>query len=65
MITLNIEEINMNVAEQLSCDIENYSKQKYSSNVVEKCLECGTEPICNKIIKALLAAGCIVTLLFD
>ena len=65
MITLNIEEINMNVAEQVSCDIENYSKQKYSSNVVEKCLECGTEPICNKIIKALLAAGCIVTLLFD
>ena len=65
MITLNIEEINLNVAEQLSDDIENYSKQKYSSNVVEKCLECGTDKICDKIIKALLAAGCIVSLLLD
>ena len=65
MITLNIEEINLNVAEQLSDDIENYSKQKYSSNVVEKCLECGTDQICDKIIKALLAAGCIVSLLLD
>ena len=65
MITLNIEEINLNVAEQLSDDIENYSKQKYSSNVVEKCLECGTDQICDKIIKALLAAECIVSLLLD
>ena len=65
MITLNIEEINLNVAEQLSDDIENYSKQKYSSNVVEKCLECGTDKICDKIIKALLAAECIVSLLLD
>lgn len=65
MITLNIDEININVANQLSSDIENFSKQKYASNVVEKCLECGSDPICDLIIKALLKANCVVSLLFD
>lgn len=65
IITLNINEINVNVANQLSSDIENFSKQKYASNVVEKCLECGSDEICDLIIKALLKANCVVSLLFD
>ena len=65
VISLNIEENNKNICDQLCEDIRNFSKQKYSSNVVEKCFECCSDQICSKLIKALEESNCIVELLFD
>jgi hypothetical protein len=65
MVGMGIQQINHQVAIQLCDDIEGFGKQKFSSNVVEKCFECASQESCNKLITALINAKCIITLLFD
>lgn len=65
IITLQDEVIQSKIADQLSSDILAYSKQKYSSNVVEKCFECCNHQICNKLLLAMKNDKICIELLFD
>ncbi len=49
----------------LITDIENFSKQKFSSNVVEKILEKAPDKICKVLIKSLKDENIILSILFD
>ncbi|MCQ2819640.1 MAG: hypothetical protein MJ252_20440 [archaeon] len=66
IIGFNNVEINSRIVDQLVLDIEGYSKQKYSSNVVEKCLESCSNELCEKIISVINSNDeIILNLLFD
>ena len=59
------ENINTQIADILVTNIEGFSKQKYSSNVVEKCFECCSDNICQKLLNSLHNEAIIISLLFD
>ena len=65
IISLNDDEINTMLINLLIQDIEKFSKQKFSSNVVEKCFECCDNRQCGKLISALYNERIILSLLFD
>lgn len=65
IITFQIEYIHEKVTDHLIKDILTFSKQKYSSNVVEKCFECCSDKICQKLLIALRDSHICIKLLFD
>lgn len=65
IISLKKENINTQIADILVTNIEGFSKQKYSSNVVEKCFECCSDNICQKLLNSLHNEAIIISLLFD
>ena len=66
VISLKNDDFNKQIVNILNEDLEKYSKQKFSSNVVEKILECCSNDICNEIIKILKNnEKIILSILFD
>ena len=66
VISLKNDELNKQIVNILNQDLEQYSKQKFSSNVVEKILECCSNDICNDIIMTLKNnEKIILSILFD
>ena len=65
VIELGYETINNCIVDVLCEDIQFYSKQKFSSNVVEKCFENGNKTMWEKLIMKLIETGSVVELLFD
>ena len=66
IISLKNEKINERIVLVLIKKLEEYSKQKFSSNVVEKILECCSNKICQKIIDVLKSnENIILSILFD
>ena len=57
--------VNGIIVENILKRIIDYAKQKYSSNVIEKCFEFCEQGLRNKIIAAIKTYEVIVTLLFD
>ena len=65
VIELGYETINNCIVDVLCEDIQFYSKQKFSSNVVEKCFENGNKTMWEKLIMKLIETRSVVELLFD
>ena len=65
IITLKNDLIIDKIIDILIINIEEYSKQKYSSNVVEKCLELSNDNSCEKIINSLKNENIIINILFN
>lgn len=65
VICLLNSEFNEVIVNILCTDLENYSKQKYSSNVVEKCFEKCEQKLCDKLIKEINNNKVIPSLLLD
>lgn len=54
IIELDVSQATTEVLNQLEGNFADLSMQKYSSNVVEKCLEHATEERCGRIIQELI-----------
>ena len=65
IISFNDENIMKFINDILITDIENFSKQKFSSNVVEKILEKAPDTICKVLIKSLKDENIILSILFN
>ena len=65
IISFNDEKIMEVINNILITDIENFSKQKFSSNVVEKILEKAPNKICKDLITSLNNEKIILSILFD
>ena len=65
IISFNDENIMETINNILITDIENFSKQKFSSNVVEKILEKAPDNICKILINSLKEENIILSILFD
>ena len=65
IISFNDENIMEFINNIVITDIENFSKQKFSSNVVEKILEKAPDKICKVLIKSLKDENIILSILFD
>ena len=65
IISFNDEKIMEVINNILITDIENFSKQKFSSNVVEKILEKAPNKICKELINSLINENIILSILFD
>ena len=66
IISLKNDKVNEKVVSILIGDLEDYSKQKFSSNVVEKIFECCSLRICQKLIDVLkYNEKIILGILFD
>ena len=65
IISFNDEKIMEVINNILITDIENFSKQKFSSNVVEKILEKAPNKICKELINSLNNENIILSILFD
>lgn len=56
MLNLEIEEVNEQISLELMSDLINLSKQKFSSNVIEKCLDHNTPQMNARIVQSLMGA---------
>lgn len=56
VLNLEMEEINEMISKELMSDLINLSKQKFSSNVIEKCLEHNTSKMNAQIVQCLMNA---------
>lgn len=66
IIGLNMEEVNNKIIDKILLNIEDYSKQKYSSNVVEKSIELCSDELCQKVIDLISNDNVLINnLLFD
>ena len=55
VLKLKYSEINKIISEQLMSELINLSKQKFSSNVIEKCLEFNTNQMNEQIVHCLMS----------
>jgi|TARA_B110000285_G_C14939369_1_gene521237 pumilio RNA-binding family len=56
VLNLEIEEVNEQISLELMSDLINLSKQKFSSNVIEKCLDHNTPQMNARIVQSLMGA---------
>ena len=54
VLKLKIEEINEIISRELMTDLIAFSKQKFSSNVIEKCLEFNTQSTNFAMVECLM-----------
>ena len=55
VLKLKYSEINKIISEQLMSELINLSKQKFSSNVIEKCLEFNTNQMNEQVVHCLMS----------
>jgi len=66
IVTLGDQEVNKKFAKEIiNNDINYLSKQRFSSNVIEKCFDSSNREVCNMIIEHLVDPEIIQSLLFD
>jgi len=54
VLKLKNQQVNQIISKELMSDIIVLSKQKFSSNVIEKCLECNTKEINSQLVASIM-----------
>lgn len=54
VLKLRIESINKQISQRILSDYVYFSKQKFSSNVIEKCLEYNTDKTNQEIVRTIM-----------
>ena len=65
ILDLKIDEVGVQVGEQLLGQLLVLSKEKFSSNVIEKCLESTSPEICHKMVTEVMQANSFKEYLAD
>jgi len=66
VVSLADQQVNKKFAQQIiKNDINYLSRQRFSSNVIEKCFDSSNKEVCNMIIEQLINPEIIKSLLFD